>query len=112
MAKKIHVHDKKCDYLSLFSVFKLKKFEISSPFDLLVILQIFEVEDDIYSKCTLHFKNLQNNKQVKRRRNFNFFNLNTEKGRNHHIFCHEHEYYLTIYTFLTKNDAYTHYLCI
>ena len=42
----------------------------------------------------------------------NFFNLNTEKGRNNHIFCHEHEYYFTIYTLLTKNDAYKHYFCI
>ena len=72
----------------------------------LVILQIFDVEDDIYSKCTLSMGLAITIFHAA------FFNLNTEKGRNHHIFCHEHEYYLTIYTFLTKNDAYKHYLCI
>ena len=73
---------------------------------------IFEVKCTLTVNVVFHFKNLQDNNQSKRGRNFNFFNLNTEKGRNYNIFCHEHEYYLTIYTFLTKNDAYKHYLCI
>ena len=35
------------------SIFKLESFEISYNFILLVILQIFDVEDNIYSYCTL-----------------------------------------------------------
>ena len=36
----------------------------------------------------------------------NLFNLDTEDGINNYIFCHEHEYYFIMYTFLTKNNAY------
>ena len=39
----------KCDYLSLFSVLKLKNFDISSNFSLYGISQIFEEKEDIYS---------------------------------------------------------------
>ena len=36
----------KCDYLSLFSVLKLKNFDISSNFSLYGISQIFEEKED------------------------------------------------------------------
>ena len=30
------------------------------------------------------------------------FSIEIKKGIDNHNFCHEHEYYFTIYTFLTK----------
>ena len=62
--------------------------------------------------CTLtvnvifHFKNPQNTKTRKNWKKLNFLKiLNKEKGKNNHIICHEHEYCLTIYTFLTTKKC-------
>ena len=75
-----------------FFVFKLKMFELvlwPGPLRVYAICKCLTLQKSVYPR------------QGKIEEILNFFNLNTEEGINKYIFCHEHEYYFIIYTFLT-----------